>query len=328
MGGFNTHFVVDSNSQTAVGGFSHPNKPNWITAHAIATELSIAEVERLWKRFQQLGCTVDGILTEDKLRAPQLQSDAFIRNILKQFKAGDGTISFETFLRALKWAEMQDNRTKARAIYSLLNNGKPLNKDILSRIMRRVYPEDSSDDIQRVSSMFFKQMDPQGRGMINEDQFVEGVMKLPPSMLETVLAFNILPQDMRERVHRNLPEFSSRDVSRQAGFTPGNPPPTYRPTTISPQGRMTVRQVPSDAILREIAEKIHRRDWDLLANRLGFLTEDIDGFREVYADNSQLQVFTMLKDWKMREGMNARADLLETALREANMVDASLILSP
>ena len=43
--------------------------------------VSIAEVERLWKRFQQLGCNVSGMLTEDKLKRPELQSDAFVRNV-------------------------------------------------------------------------------------------------------------------------------------------------------------------------------------------------------------------------------------------------------
>ena len=38
-------------------------------------------------------------------------------------------------------------------------------------------------------------------------------------------------------------------------------------------------QVPSDAILKEVAEKIHRKDWDMVANRLGFFADDIDTFR-------------------------------------------------
>lgn len=36
---------------------------DWITKHAELSELSIVETERLWDRFQQLGCDDSGIIT-------------------------------------------------------------------------------------------------------------------------------------------------------------------------------------------------------------------------------------------------------------------------
>lgn len=41
---------------------------DWITLHAELSGLSIVEVERLWIRFQQLGCNDSGFITEDYIR--------------------------------------------------------------------------------------------------------------------------------------------------------------------------------------------------------------------------------------------------------------------
>lgn len=42
---------------------TEPQERNWITKHAELTGLSIVEVERVWKRFQQLECDEDGVLS-------------------------------------------------------------------------------------------------------------------------------------------------------------------------------------------------------------------------------------------------------------------------
>ena len=38
-------------------------------------------MERLWLRFQQLGCNQDGILTPDTLSTVKLTSDVFVKNV-------------------------------------------------------------------------------------------------------------------------------------------------------------------------------------------------------------------------------------------------------
>ena len=43
--------------------------------------VSIAEVERLWLRFQQMGCNSDGILTADVINGPSLAADVFMKNV-------------------------------------------------------------------------------------------------------------------------------------------------------------------------------------------------------------------------------------------------------
>ena len=71
-------------------------------------------------------------------------------------------------------------------------------------------------------------------------------------------------------------QFSSQQGNR-GRYTPNySPAPMQmRPPSMDTSGS----QIPSDGILKEIAEKVHRRDWDLLANSLGFLAEDVDNYR-------------------------------------------------
>ncbi|BFZ02870.1 hypothetical protein BsWGS_05908 [Bradybaena similaris] len=309
MGVYNSRFVIEPNSEVAVSGFSHPSKPNWITAHAISTELSIAEVERLWLRFQQMGANQDGVLTPEALTSQKLSTDVFTKNILKNFKSSDGNISFESFLRALKWCESQDPQVKVKAIFQMLNNGSPIPKDIFQKILRRLYPEGSDEEIKRITTIFFKTVDTSNKGVLDESSFVHAVLKLPQAKTQNILNFHILPEQMRQQVHSSLPEFSS-----QAGFY--NTPTPY------------AAQIPSDVILKEIAEKIHRKDWDLVANRLGFFADDIERFRKNNPDNTHQQVLQMLMKWKNREGDNAKASTLEKILRNAGMIEASLLLAP
>jgi len=299
--------VVDPRQDIAVSGLTHPSKPNWITSHAISTELSIAEVERLWLRFQQLGCNQDGILTSETLSTPKLSSDVFVKNILKYFKNKDGYVTFESFLKALKWSESQEINVKSRAIFQMLNNGQPIPKDMFKKILMRIYPNEPEKEIQRITDVFFKAVDVQRKGQLEESAFASAVMGLPRGATQHILNFHILPEKMRENVHQNLPEFSS-----EAGFAT----PIYE------------SQVPSDAVLQEVAEKIHRKDWDMLANKLGFFSDDIDTIRDNNHGSSYQQAFAMLQHWKEREGPNAKASVLENTLRRTGMVEASLILAP
>ena len=47
----------------------------------ICSLVSIAEVERLWLRFQQLGANKDGNLSSDVLSSPKLTTDVFVKNV-------------------------------------------------------------------------------------------------------------------------------------------------------------------------------------------------------------------------------------------------------
>jgi hypothetical protein len=48
--------------------------------------VSIAEVERLWLRFQQMGCNKDGVLTAAVLGSPVLSGDVFMKNVSTKYR--------------------------------------------------------------------------------------------------------------------------------------------------------------------------------------------------------------------------------------------------
>jgi len=43
--------------------------------------VAIVEVDRLWIRFQQLGCNANGVLDREVLRRPPASSDIFAKNV-------------------------------------------------------------------------------------------------------------------------------------------------------------------------------------------------------------------------------------------------------
>ena len=86
-------------------------------------------------------------------------------------------------------------------------------------------------------------------------------------------------------------QFSSQQ-GHGRGFTPNYSP---APVQMRPPSMDTIgAQIPSDGILREIAEKVHRRDWDILANSLGFLAEDVENYRLENPSSGSQQVGCLL----------------------------------
>ncbi|XP_060074865.1 THO complex subunit 1-like [Ylistrum balloti] len=304
MGSYASQFMAPVGDE--VSQHTHPSKANWITVHAIASELSIAETERLWLRFQQLGCNKDGVITEDLATKMSISNDAFSRNLMKKFTLNQTKdITFENFLRGLKWCEIAEPTDKLRGIFRLLNNGNPVPKTTFVKILERVYTNPSDKkDVQRVAEIVYKHIDKKNTGLMNEDQFVTGVRSvIPGETLEDILNFEVLPTYMKERLHSQLPEFNSE------GPTP------------DPGGR----QIPSDASLRQVAEKIYRRDWLRTANKLGLTNEEVSDIKANISD-SKNQAYTMLKTWKDREAAQAYTSVLESALKESGMTDAAYAL--
>lgn len=311
MGAFTSQILVPE--AKACTRHTDPKKPNWITIHAVASELSIAEVERLWLRFKQLGCTDKGELTEEALAQHTINQDAFSRNIMKKFvNPRTKTISFENFLRGLKWCETSTTENKLKGVFRMLNNGNNLPKDIFRKIIERVYvqPEDKGN-IDRVVNTLYQFMDPGNKGTINEENFVRGCLKIPQPLLEEALNFELLPSQMRQELHSKLPEFNST-----------GPTPAPRSNMGGP--------IPDDKVLQKIAVKIHNKDWVRLANKLDFEFEDIEEFQSRSNDQRQQnqsdKVYAMFKSWKNREGSQATSSVLAQALRDCRMNDAAALL--
>lgn len=321
MGPYASVFITPANK--ACSRNTNPKKPNWITAHAIASELSIAEVERLWVRFQQLGCNPDsGELTEAALNKSDYSQDVFMKNILKKyFEGATKKITFENFLRALKWTEQATIDEKIRAIYYFLGNGNPITPDLMLKIWERVEPEKQAEQRKKVVEILFQVMDTDGTRQVDEEKFLAGVKRLPGDYLDYYLNFQILPEEMKERLHKNLQEFRS---DSQLG--PG--PPTARQPSVRQKPRSRLhRQVVPEQACREVAEKIFKKDWMRVANKLGFFTQDVEEIRSAYPNNVQHQVFQMLRQWRERDGDEATTEVLERALMDCNMQDAAIVLT-
>ena len=60
-----------------------PSRADWLTSHADATDLSAVEVERLWRRFQQVTGSRDkaNLYPENSALPGELANDIFVKNV-------------------------------------------------------------------------------------------------------------------------------------------------------------------------------------------------------------------------------------------------------
>ncbi|XP_064605860.1 uncharacterized protein LOC135470715 isoform X2 [Liolophura sinensis] len=273
--------------------------------------VAIPEVERLWQRFQQLGCDQNGVLSLTEPLPPHIEEDAFVRNILKSMKSQGGHVSFQSFLMALKWIECESVEKKMRATFHLLNNGDPLDRSLLAKILKRVYPEDSDATISRLADVFLREMDTSRRGYISEDEFIDWVKKMPQETITQLMDFHILPYDISHQASEQLSEFrdSKHSNSRLGPSSPSN------------------RVIPPDKVLAQVSERICQRDWVLVGNKLGLQQKSMDEIISRFAGERQQQAYHMLLEWKRQYGELAYTSTLDKVLRSSSMTDVALLLT-
>lgn len=285
---------------------THPSKADWITAHAVATDLAIVEVDRLWLRFQQLGCNEDGVLELEVLERPPASNNVFAKHILSSFvttRENQEVITFEAFLGAMKWAEMAPEIDKIKAIFNMINSGQPVTKDLLYMILKRTYPDESKDSLSKLTDLMMNEMDDKRHGVITQFQFVKWVKKLPEEELRHLLEFRIVPLEITQEAHRL---FSRREAET-------NVPSRY---------------LLSDAVLETIADRIQNMDWHLLSNKLHFTGQELELIQRKQPYNPRLQIYDMLKSWRQREGKSyANPAVLYRALQECDMNEAAQLLA-
>ncbi|XP_013409735.1 uncharacterized protein LOC106173230 [Lingula anatina] len=188
---------IQGDKSTIVEELTSPSKGDWITLHSEITGVTMVEVERLWLRFQQMGCDENGILSEETVKNnPKFKDDVFVRNVLVKFADQKGDIHFQTFLNAMEWFEESDIETKLKATFSLFNNGNPIYPEMLERIIKRVYSEDSEASHKRLTQVFMKYIDDKNQGFIDQDMFVRWAATLPKESLEQVMHFSVVPPEI------------------------------------------------------------------------------------------------------------------------------------
>lgn len=87
-------------------------------------------------------------------------------------------------------------------------------------------------------------------------------------------------------------------------------------------------QIPTSAQLDVVAGYIHRRDFRLVGNKLGFFESDMNHMENMYPGDKRQQVTFLLHEWRKREGARAYVISLQRALQEANMGDVAVALQP
>lgn len=308
MGAYASGFAGDR--EQTLSSITHPSRADWITAHAVATDLAVVEVDRLWLRFQQLGCNEDGVLELEVLDRPPASNNIFAKQILSSFVGRHGdreVITFETFLNALKWAEMTQEIDKIKAIFNLIHNGQPITKDILYKVLKRAYPDDTEESVRKLRDTMLHEMDDKQQGFITQFQFVQWVKKLPEDKVTSLLEFHIVPPEITQEAHRL---FSRRAEEQGLGSS------------------VPSRYVLSDAILEKIANKVQNKDWHLLSNKLHFTGQELEMFQRKTPYSVKDQVWDMLKAWKQREGSTyANPAVLYRALQECDMHEAAQLLA-
>jgi len=182
--------------------FTNPNKPDWIVKHAEVTNLALVEVERLWKRFQQLGCDSSGALGPDVLTRSPASNDVFAKNVLGSLLGSKKRITFYTFLNVMKWAEERPAEDKLKAVFGLLNYGDPVSKDQMFKVLKRTYPYDTEESVRHTTEAFMKELDTRNEGRVTEAQFVEGALKLPADRLRSLLSFHIVPNNITREAQK------------------------------------------------------------------------------------------------------------------------------
>lgn len=59
-----------------------PNDATWVTAHADISGLAVVEIERLWKRFQQINnSNTKTTINIDQVATNAFGNDIFVRNV-------------------------------------------------------------------------------------------------------------------------------------------------------------------------------------------------------------------------------------------------------
>ncbi|UJR27360.1 hypothetical protein I4U23_008652 [Adineta vaga] len=280
-----------------------PSRANWLTSHADASDLSAVEVERLWRRFQQItGSSNKANLYPDNNALPEeLSNDIFVKNLLKHFprlKTDDDAISFGYFISVMRWLDETNLHRKLEAIYQYLNNGDPIDATFLAKLFKHIHPDQTSDEIKSTAEGAMRLLGSTETDKLNQQQFVEGVLKfIPHDELAELLDFHIIPTTVAHET-ANLPEL------------PLPPSLTENAEDYIPDDLVTDDQI------KQIAIQVAQRHWVKLLLALGFLEYDIEAYKVRNNYNAAATVYDLLDLWRDQEGVLSTKSRLREYLKQ------------
>ncbi|XP_022103245.1 uncharacterized protein LOC110985993 [Acanthaster planci] len=287
--------VVSSTNGGDHGGIvaelTHPMKGDWLSQHVVACNVSKHEAAHLWERFKELGCNEDGELSGETLRTA-CSANTMAAKILEMMpRSKDNVLTFQTFCNMSRWLADANIEKKIRAVFQCLNKGHALDLAIVTDILSEIYCDESKEVIDRSAKVFIHQVGDIASHSISEQQFVNWAMELPQDTLQTIMDFKCSPNN---------------DTVEQASSS--------NPVTGS-------KRTPTTKDMLKVSRMASRKDWMLLANKLGFTQDDINLIKEEAPGDAKEQVQQLLLLWTQRNGEQATVSVLREALQGSRMTE-------
>ncbi|CAF0758347.1 unnamed protein product [Adineta ricciae] len=276
-----------------------PSRADWLTSHADATDLSAVEVERLWRRFQQVTGSRDkaNLYPENNALPEELSNDIFVKNLLKHFprlRTDDDAISFGYFISVMRWFDEANLHRKLEAIFQYLNNGDPIDATFLVKLFKHIHPDMTNDEIKSTAAGAMRLLGSTETDKLNQQQFVEGVLKfIPHDELAELLDFHIIPTA----------------VSHEVATLPDLPLPPMMSVNAD---HVIGDDLVTDDQIKQLALQTSQKHWTKLILALGFLEYDIEAYKARNNYNAAATVYDLLDLWREQEGSLAT----KTRLRE------------
>lgn len=298
------------------------SKSDWITGNADLTGLAVVEVNRAWNRFMQLGGNKLGFIEKKALEKGELDQDVIIKNIISNLpKDKKGRLSFSVWLNFNRWLEEADTTSKLKVIHSFLNNGQDLNERTFTRILKRIYPDHSEDEIKVTCLLLMEQLDPEKTGKISEEQFVKNTLKnYDEYELSEILIIDLIPREALEEM-TIVPKESGYSNTKDRSYRPPS-----RSNTLARKNHENSDQYLDNSLLEAIAKKAINKDWEKLAIKLGFLEYDIQSYKLKNKGYNYETMADILFTWRDQDPYMATKPRLRRYLEDSNMMDASSLI--
>ncbi|XP_022802958.1 uncharacterized protein LOC111340379 [Stylophora pistillata] len=249
----------------------------------------VAEAERLWARFQQLGPNGEQTLPNEAFQQHLFTSDPFARQIWRTFPRDEnGNVNFHAFVGVLMWWKTAPLDKKLAGIFKLLNKSQPLDVPVLQQILMSLDSTIDEETANSRAALLVKTLDNKDQGYIDADQWVNWILQLPEDEITKLTKFSIIPEEL------NIPAPHSR-------------PETEHESTIS------------DELLIDIAGKIGEKDWTPLARELGFTKQEIRDVKKQNPHRSREQIYQILMLWRQKLGRQATVTALELSLSNSGI---------
>ncbi|XP_033637779.1 uncharacterized protein LOC117298570 [Asterias rubens] len=268
-----------------VADLTHPSNEDWLRKHAVACNVSIGEIESLWKRFQDLGCNENGVLSPEILTTSNLNKDHTMKTKILEMmpRSKENELTFQTFCNMSRWMADASVEAKVRVVFQCLNNNQPLDLHVLMDLLSEIYCDESKEVIERSAKVFLHQVGDMLTHSIDEEHFVKWAMELPKDTVQALMDFTCPADD--------TPKLGSNN------------------------------ELPRTKDLLVVARMASRKDWILLANKLGFTQADINSVKKKLPDQDKEQIERMLSLWRQKQDEQATLAVLLEALRSSGMED-------